>query len=98
MTTVTNRIESRQRDADHNIMRHINPAVASDDDEGDEYDDHFNECAQKKHKDRKEPLPAKKIIPSNAAKKDMRIALFKFLEACRNDEDDLVSLSKSTRN
>ena len=78
-------------------MRNVNLAIASDDDEEDEYYDHFNECDQKQRKDRKEPQPVKKIIPSTAAKRDMRTALFSFLEACRIDEDDLVSLLKNKR-
>ena len=97
MTSATHRIEFRQRRAVHNIMRHVHLTIASDDDEEDECYDHYNECDQKQRRDRKEPQPVKEIIPSNAVKRDMRNALFRFLEASRIDEDDLVSLVKNKR-
>ena len=91
-----NRMEAQQRGVDHNIMRHINQAIATDDNyEDDDYElDEFRDD-QKEQKDQR-PVPlSKKLIPNNEVKKNMRVALFGFLEASQNDEDELVSLFRS---
>lgn len=85
-------METQQKEVDHNIMRHINLTIAEDgDDDGNEEDNRYDEYERKRTKDHKQPLPAKKIVPSTEVKKEMRVALFGFLEASKTDEDNLVS-------
>lgn len=87
-------METQQKEVDHNIMRHINLTIAEDDDDdddGNKEDNRYDEYEKKRKKDHKQPLPAKKIVPSTEVKKEMRVALFGFLEASKTDEDNLVS-------
>ena len=85
-------MEAQQRGVDHNIIRHVNQTLSADDnfDDEDYYNDEFAED-QKEFKEQKPVLLAKKVIPNNEVKQDMRVALFGFLEASQNDEDELVS-------
>ena len=85
------RMEAQQRGVDHNIMRHINQSVPMGDDEDQDYDDDGMDDELKDFKDQRPALALKKAVPNYEVKKNMRVALFGFLEASQNDEDELVS-------
>ena len=89
-----NRLAAQQHDVDHNIMRHLRRTLSPGHFEGDiEYDDglEFDEQAQ-----RMSPINApvvetiRREVPSAEVKSELRVALFGFLEAARQDEMELV--------
>eukprot|EP00596_Hydrurales_sp_CCMP1899_P006170 CAMPEP_0119039286 /NCGR_PEP_ID=MMETSP1177-20130426/8682_1 /TAXON_ID=2985 /ORGANISM="Ochromonas sp, Strain CCMP1899" /LENGTH=204 /DNA_ID=CAMNT_0007002959 /DNA_START=284 /DNA_END=895 /DNA_ORIENTATION=+ len=101
-------MEAEQQGIDHNIMRHTNQVLISDHDdyeedydgEYDEKEQYYNKTQQKSSKigSKKEAFNnGLKVAPNNEVKMNMRVALFGFLEASQNDENDLEKIYEDSK-